>query len=180
MREIFNYNHTVREIYISRLRENLSWTEIIKYRGTKLKSLKDTLLHIVWVEDTWINYTLHGTEDPNRPFPYDSYRSWADIISYNTQVVNKVNNFLYSLTSIGRNEYHERLKVKVYRINNDGTKRSSAVKDVLFHVITEDLHHRGELVAILWQMNIRPPDMGWLSVMRKTSPQWDMPDSRHD
>jgi uncharacterized damage-inducible protein DinB len=43
---------------------------------------------------------------------------------------------------------------------------------VLIHVIAEELHHRGEIIAILWQMNFQPPDMGWLSVMKKTDPVW--------
>lgn len=33
-------------------------------------SLKDTLLHIIWVENSWINYSVQGLEDPNIPFPY--------------------------------------------------------------------------------------------------------------
>jgi len=32
--------------------------------------------------------------------------------------------------------------------------------------MTEELHHRGEIIAILWQMNFQPPHMGWLSVMK--------------
>jgi uncharacterized damage-inducible protein DinB len=55
----------------------------------------------------------------------------------------------------------------VSRINNDRIRRTTNVKDVLIHVMTEELHHRGELIAILWQINIQPPDMGWLSVMKK-------------
>ena len=62
----------------------------------------------------------------------------------------------------------------VWRINNDGIRRISKVKSILIHVITEKLHHRGEIIAILWQMNIQPPDMGWLSVMGKTDPLWVM------
>jgi uncharacterized damage-inducible protein DinB len=43
------------------------------------------------------------------------------------------------------------------------------------HVITEEIHHRGEIIAILWQMNIQPPDIArWLSVMQKTDPVWIM------
>ena len=38
------------------------------------------------------------------------------------------------------------------------------------YVITEGLHHRGEIIAILWQLNIQPPEMGWLSVLGKTHP----------
>jgi hypothetical protein len=46
------------------------------------------------------------------------------------------------------------------------------VRDVLIHVIIEELHHRGEIIAILWQMNFQPSDMGWLSIMEKTNPSW--------
>jgi uncharacterized damage-inducible protein DinB len=42
------------------------------------------------------------------------------------------------------------------------------------HVIAEELHHRDENIAILWQKDIQPPDMDWLSVMRKTDPIWNM------
>ena len=45
------------------------------------------------------------------------------------------------------------------------------VKDVLIHVLIEELHHRGEMIAILWQMDIQPPDMAWISVMKRQSPQ---------
>ena len=49
-------------------------------------------------------------------------------------------------------------------MNIDGIRRSTIVRDVLIHVTTQELHHRGEIIAILWQMNLQPPDMGWLSV----------------
>ncbi|MER5176168.1 MAG: hypothetical protein ABJB76_09650 [Candidatus Nitrosocosmicus sp.] len=43
------------------------------------------------------------------------------------------------------------------------------------HVFTEQLHHRGgEIIDILWQMDIQLPDMGWLSVIKKTDPIWVM------
>jgi uncharacterized damage-inducible protein DinB len=34
-------------------------------------------------------------------------------------------------------------------------------EDVLIHVFEEEVHHRGELIALLWQMEIEPPLMGW-------------------
>ena len=67
----------------------------------------------------------------------------------------------------------EDLDRKVWRINYDGIRRTK-VKDILMHVIIEQIHHRGEIIATLWQMNIQPPDMGWLSVMGKTDPLWIM------
>jgi uncharacterized damage-inducible protein DinB len=128
-------------------------------------SLKDTLLHIIWAEDSWINYSIQGLEDPNRPFPYSNYKSWSVIDDYNIECISKVNNYLSSLKP-------DDLYKSVSRINNDGIRRTTIVKDVLIHVIIEELHHRGEIIAILWQMNIQPPDMGWLSVMKKTDPVW--------
>lgn len=89
------------------------------------------------------------------------------IVDYNNRVVSKVNSYFVNL--------HDRDLVKtVYRINNDGVRRKSIARDVLLHVMTEELHHRGEIIAILWQRDLKPPDMGWLSVMRKTDPIWDM------
>jgi uncharacterized damage-inducible protein DinB len=76
----------------------------------------------------------------------------------------KINNYLFSLRP---NDLHR----PVSRINNDGIRRTTVVRDVLIHGMTEELHHRGgEIIAILWQRNFQPPDMGWLSVMKKTDP----------
>jgi uncharacterized damage-inducible protein DinB len=164
-KELFNYNHTVRQNYIDAFKEKLSWEDMIKNRETGWLSLKDTLLHIIWVEDSWINYSIQGLEDPNRPFPYSSYNSWNTIDYYNLNSTLKINNYLSSLTP-------NDLRRPVSRINIDGIRRTTIVRDVLIHVMTEELHHRGELIAVLWQMNFQPPDMGWLSVMKKTNPVW--------
>jgi uncharacterized damage-inducible protein DinB len=106
-------------------------------------------------------------EDPNRPFNYSNYQTWESIEIYNSKVISKVDKYLFNLK-------HEDLDKRVHRVNNDGVRRTSRVKDVLIHVITEELHHRGEMIAILWQMDIQPPDMGWLSTMKKTDPLWIM------
>ena len=34
------------------------------------------------------------------------------------------------------------------------------------------VNYARDLITILWQMDIQPPDMGWLSVMKKTDPIW--------
>lgn len=166
-KELFVYNHTVRQNYIDTFKKTLSWEQMVKNHEVSWLSLKDTLLHIIWAEDSWINYSIHGLEDPNRPFPFSHYNSWKDIEDYNFKVISKVDNYLTSLTA-------ESLVKPVSRVNKDGVKRNTVAKDVLIHVFTEELHHRGEIIAILWQMDIQPPDMGWLSVMKKTDPIWIM------
>ena len=164
-KELFNYNHTVRQNYIDAFKQKLSWEDLIENRETGWLSLKDTLLHIIWVEDSWINYSIQGLEDPNRPFHHSNYNSWKAIENYNLNSTLKINSYLDSLTP-------NDLWKSISRMNVDGIRRTTKVRDVLIHVITEELHHRGEIIAILWQMNFQPPDMGWLSVMKKTDPIW--------
>ena len=166
-REFFAYNHKVRQEYISAFEKTLTWQDMTKNHETAWLSLKDTLLHIIWAEDTWINYSIQGLEDPHRPFNYSKCQTWNSIAVYNSKVISKVDEYLSSVNQ-------EDLGRIVWRTNNDGIRRRSKVKDILIHVITEELHHRGEIIAILWQMNIQPPDMGWLSVMQKTDPVWVM------
>lgn len=167
IKELFMYNHIVRQRYIDEFQKNIPWQEMVRNHDIAWLSLKDTLLHIIWVEDTWINYSIQGIEDPNRPFNYSKYQTWNSIIEYNSRIVSKVDEYLSNIKL-------EDLDRKVWRTNNDGIRRTSRIKDVLIHVVTEELHHRGEIIAILWQMNIEPPDMGWLSIMKKTDPLWIM------
>ena len=166
-REFFTYNHKVRQNYIITFQRILTWQDMTANHETAWLSLKDTLLHIIWAEDSWINYSIQGLEDPNRPFNYSRYQTWDSITDYNSKVISKVDEYLSNIKQ-------EDLDRKVWRINNDRVRRTSKVKDILMHVFTEELHHRGEIIAILWQMNIQPPDMGWLSVMGKTDPLWIM------
>jgi uncharacterized damage-inducible protein DinB len=52
--------------------------------------------------------------------------------------------------------------LKEYEVTNDlGEVVRVTAEDVLIHVFEEEVHHRGELIALLWQMEIEPPLMGW-------------------
>jgi uncharacterized damage-inducible protein DinB len=49
-----------------------------------------------------------------------------------------------------------------YEVENDLDETVEVTaEDVLIHVFEEEVHHRGELIALLWQMEIEPPLMGW-------------------
>lgn len=72
----------------------------------------NTLLHIIWTKDSWINYSINNLEDPNRSFDFSKYGSWEKIVDYNNRVVSKVNSYFVNLKD-------RDLVKKVYRINND-------------------------------------------------------------
>jgi uncharacterized damage-inducible protein DinB len=63
---------------------------------------------------------------------------------------------------------------RIWRVNNDGVRRNMKARDALIHVFTEEVYHRGEMIAMLWQMDVQPPDMGWLPTLKRTEPEWHM------
>jgi uncharacterized damage-inducible protein DinB len=51
---------------------------------------------------------------------------------------------------------------KKYAVTGEKHKTTRiSTEDVLIHVFEEEVHHRGELIALLWQIGIDPPEMGW-------------------
>jgi uncharacterized damage-inducible protein DinB len=41
------------------------------------------------------------------------------------------------------------------------------VEDVLVAAALENIHHFGELIALLWQIDIEPPHMGWIGYLQR-------------
>src|SRR5437870_12676872 len=85
---------------------------MIRNRETAWLSMKDTLLHIMWVEDTWINHSIQGLEDPNRPFPYHKFQTWNALIDYNQEVTSKTKTYLSNIQK-------EDLLKPISRVNKD-------------------------------------------------------------
>ena len=43
-------------------------------------------------------------------------------------------------------------------------KRPHPLRDALMQVTFEQAHHLGELIALVWQQDIEPPEMTWIDV----------------
>ncbi len=37
------------------------------------------------------------------------------------------------------------------------------LRTIIWHMVEEELHRRGEMNAVLWQMNVDAPTRGWFS-----------------
>jgi hypothetical protein len=44
---------------------------------------------------------------------------------------------------------------------------SVRVEDVLTNAVLECIHHFGELIALLWQIDVQPPHLGWISYLQE-------------
>ena len=108
-----------------------------------------------------MNNILQG--DPNASWSrinFDDYDSIKKIREYVEQVESKANEYLNKITP-------EELLRKVERKQRNGSIMTATVEDRLIHLFQEEMHHRGELIALLWQMNVNPPHIGWNQYINK-------------
>jgi uncharacterized damage-inducible protein DinB len=137
----------------------LPWNEVIKDRGGSFNSLRNIYLHCVTVLDFYVNHLIQGDVSYPR-INNDDYDSIDKIGKYVEQVESKANEYLSKVTP-------EELSRKIERKQRDGTSITITVEDILIDIFQEEIHHRGELIALLWQMDVRPPHLSWSRYLNK-------------
>lgn len=133
----------------------MPWDEVLKNREASFLSLRNIFLHIVEVENLYIHQFLSGKKreewvriDPEEFTDIDSVGKWM----YETE--SKTRRKLGELTS-------EKLARKVEFRARDGKIITIKVEDVYLAAFAEYLFHTGEMITLIWQMNIEPPPMQW-------------------
>lgn len=151
VRRLLEYNQNARHRYFESLTK-LSWEEFTENREASFHSIRNIFVHTLGAIDHWLDFlqrqTLHSKKE------YNEYRTFEQVRAYMEHVEKRMQDYLNSLTVEG-------LK-KTYAATGDNDKAIEiTAEDVLIHVFEEEVHHRGELIALLWQMDIEPPPMGW-------------------
>jgi len=155
--KLLEYSQFLRHKYLETL-SKLPWEEVVKDRGASFPSLKDIYLHMVFVVDAYINYILQG--NPNYPsVNYNEYDSIEKVTKYLEQVESKANAYLSKVTP-------EELAKNIERKQKDGSTFLVSVEDILLDLFQEETHHRGELIALLWQMDVTPPHKSFIYYLR--------------
>src|SRR5437879_12993731 len=49
-------------------------------------------------------------------------------------------------------------------VQPESKTRPHPLRDALMQVTFEQAHHTGELIALLWQIDVEPPEMTWIDV----------------
>jgi len=151
VRALIDYNTEVRHRYLAALGK-LPWDEFTKNREASWNSMRNIFIHTLNAVDHWLDFLRNEKLHVRRDF--DDYKTLDDIRLFMTHVEARMQKYLISLTP-------EELLTK-YMVTNDVDERIEvSAEDVLIHVFEEEVHHRGELIALLWQMEIEPPLMGW-------------------
>jgi uncharacterized damage-inducible protein DinB len=151
VKELLEYNEQVRHRYFEALTK-LPWKAFVKNREASFHSLRNIFIHTLGAIDYWLDFLQ--TENLHSHKKYDEYKSFEDIRAYMEHVETRMRNYINSLTNEGLD--------KKYTVKNDVNETIKiTAEDVLIHVFEEEVHHRGEIIALLWQIGIESPLMGW-------------------
>lgn len=144
IRDLYRYHFRKLRSYCQTI-WSLPVKERYRDRGATFPSLVDMYLHILDDYRFWFIQAYTGK--PFRDFPLGIRLSRAQAERATSEVDRLVSNFLKKLRP---RDLDRKFFIQVDR-------RSITVRSMLLQMIEGDLQHKGELNALLWQMDIEPP-----------------------
>jgi len=153
IQELYSYSSRVRRRFVDRLGE-LPWEQVEKDRKGSFHSMKNILLHIIDNEDWIVNWVIPGKAADYVRRKSEEYTSMQMVTDHLDEVEKRTRSYL---KNIGESELGMRVKFTI----SSGDTFNLSVEESLFQSFTEQLFHIGELIALLWQIDIEPPMMQW-------------------
>jgi uncharacterized damage-inducible protein DinB len=148
IKDLLAYNDAERRAFFKSF-ARLSWDEFTKNREASFHSIRNIFIHTLNATDYWLDFLQKENRRSQKKFE----ESLKEIGAYMRHVENRMNKCLKSLSPEDlKKEYKGRRKEKAETVT---------AEDILVHVFEEEVHHRGELIALFWQMDIKPPVIGY-------------------
>jgi len=151
--DLVRYNHVVRGLYFETMMK-LPWKEIVKPRGASFDSLRNVFLHLTIIEDRWINYIIPDRFKDWKDQNFNDYKNIAQLREFMVRVHGSTENYLKKLTP-------EELNRQIVIPWGDTPDTRVSIDTALSQIVIEDLIHYGELSALLWQMGMEAPYLGF-------------------
>jgi len=150
IKDLLAYNDVERHAFFEAFGE-MSWKEFVKNREASFDSIRNIFVHTLNAIDYWLDFLQNEKQCSKKKFT--EYKTLKEIEAYMKHVENRMNKYLQSLKPAD-------LKRK-YTGKREGRPETVTAEDLLVHVFEEEVHHRGELIALFWQMGIKPPLRGY-------------------
>jgi uncharacterized damage-inducible protein DinB len=158
-RALAAYNAAAFQKY-ARAARRLPWELASGNKGTGHLSVFGTLVHILNVHEVWLLYVVQGkTKELDQLFRQTSRRptTWAGFNSYSRRVWDGVRQYCAALTPT---------KLR-HRVKAPWMPGTYTVGDAVLQTTFERAHHLGEIIAIYWQRDVKPPQMMWIPLTRR-------------
>jgi len=155
IQELYFYAATVRRKFAKKL-TGLPTSISLKNKEANFHSMKNILVHMIYVEDWLVNSAIlrrgkASYKEPNfNSFDIQRAMNYLDDVESNTKAFLKQ-----------ARENDLRRKINLRFSPRQEIPYNMTVEECLLQAITEQLYHIGELIGFMWQEDIRPPNMQW-------------------
>lgn len=152
VKECYRYNSYVRKKYLVAI-EKLLEEEITRDRGASFPSLLDINIHVLNAYKHWFFYR-YGLTEPEGLRPRGAIKSIQELKEEENKIFTAIMAFVEGLAPSD--------VAKTFETSDETHKWRFTLGQMLWHLVEEELQHRGEMNALLWQMDIDPPITDWL------------------
>ena len=150
IRDLYRYNSAVRAKYLEAIWK-LPPKQRYRDRGASYPSLVDIYMHVLDAYRWWF-ISVYGKGRKFEEYPIGQRYTKSEAERETNRVDRLVRNTLREIGPDGLNRpvvWHGR---RPFRIS---------VRKMLIHMAEEELQHRGEMNALLWQVDVDPPVTGY-------------------
>lgn len=156
IRKWYAYNRVARQRYFETLSQ-LPPAELKRDRGASFPTMLDILGHSIGGTETWIVRMSAVNGEGLKPYDGPEPETLEDLQRYARTVDGKVDQFFSRLKDEDLDRTYLVPKLPPWW-DEDFT---TSFRGTLLHVIEHELQHRGELNALLWQIDVNPPILDW-------------------
>jgi len=155
IKALFEYNWDCRRKFLESFGA-LPWNEVVADRGASFGSMRNIFIHSLAAEHDWLADLARGKVGTSTD--YDPDRDFGDMAA--------MGKYLEKVEADDR-AYLQRLRPgdlsKPFPLRaREGPDGVLTVEDILVHVVEEEIHHRGELLCLMWQIDVEPPNIDYI------------------
>ncbi len=150
IRELYRYNSAVRQKYLRAIWK-LPPQQRYKSRGGSFPSLVDIYMHVLDAYRWWF-ISVYRNGKPFEEYPIGQRFTKSEAVTETYAVDRLIQKTLREVGSRGLSKTVSWRGRRPFRI---------PVRKMLIHMMEEELQHRGEMNALLWQIDIDPPVTGF-------------------
>ena len=157
IREWYDYNSDVRKRYFEAI-SKLPEAELARDRGASFPSILDIFTHVLDAYRWWFLY-VYTDKVHERKVLRGTGLKLDELKEEERKIDSFVKTFLQKLSM------KDLAKAVVWHEVDPKGKRWTiriTMRDMLWQLMGEELQHRGELNALLWQIKIDPPITEWV------------------
>jgi uncharacterized damage-inducible protein DinB len=133
----------------------LGWNEFARDRGATWGSSLAIFLHMLDDEEGWIQLAARGRSIANGPDrKATEYHGFDQVAEDDARVGAQTRAFLEQLRGTD-------LTREVEFAESDRTSRYP-LERIVTHALVDEVAHLGELICLLWQLDVKPPYIDWL------------------